>query len=240
MSRTGVKVLWPAGAHCLFTKWSSTHSLLIQGGHAGFSLHVLLLAQRNQGWEESSVPYFNDPSGKSCTALLRTSCWLKLGHMSIASCKERLEESRFYFILKTACGLCWWFSGKEFACQCRRHGLDPRSEKIPRVAGPGSYNYWAHMSQLLKHACPGAMLHKRGHRHERPVHCSWRAAPAHTTREKPTQPRRSSAANKQLKLQCPASHWKIKGRLWVFSLEENWKTDTESQLESLLHILRLK
>ena len=28
-------------------------------------------------------------------------------------------------------GLHWWCSGKESACQCRRHGFDPWSEKIP-------------------------------------------------------------------------------------------------------------
>ena len=27
-------------------------------------------------------------------------------------------------------GLPWWLNGKEYACQCRRHGLDPWSGKI--------------------------------------------------------------------------------------------------------------
>ena len=30
-----------------------------------------------------------------------------------------------------SCGLPWWLSGKESACQCRRHGFDPSVEKIP-------------------------------------------------------------------------------------------------------------
>ena len=30
-------------------------------------------------------------------------------------------------------GLSWWFSGKESACQCRRHGFDPWSGNIPRA-----------------------------------------------------------------------------------------------------------
>ena len=29
----------------------------------------------------------------------------------------------------------WWFSGKESACQCRRHGFSPWSGRIPRAAG---------------------------------------------------------------------------------------------------------
>ena len=28
----------------------------------------------------------------------------------------------------------WWLSGKESACQCRRHGLDPQSRKTPHAA----------------------------------------------------------------------------------------------------------
>ena len=30
-------------------------------------------------------------------------------------------------------GLPWWLSGKESACQCRRHGFDPWSGKIPQA-----------------------------------------------------------------------------------------------------------
>ena len=25
----------------------------------------------------------------------------------------------------------WWLKGKESACQCRRHGLNPQSRKVP-------------------------------------------------------------------------------------------------------------
>ena len=28
-------------------------------------------------------------------------------------------------------GLLWWLSGKESACQCRRHGFNPWIRKIP-------------------------------------------------------------------------------------------------------------
>ena len=33
----------------------------------------------------------------------------------------------------THLGLLWWSSGKEPACQCRRHGFNPWSGKIPRA-----------------------------------------------------------------------------------------------------------
>ena len=31
-------------------------------------------------------------------------------------------------------GLPWWFSGKESAYQCKRHGFYPWSRKIPQAA----------------------------------------------------------------------------------------------------------
>ena len=66
-------------------------------------------------------------------------------------------------------GFSWWLSGKESACQCQRHGLDPRFGKIPPTMEetkpmchnywacalePGSDVYWAHGPQLLKPTCP--------------------------------------------------------------------------------------
>ena len=36
---------------------------------------------------------------------------------------------------KTMAGLPWWLSGKESAYQCRRHGFNPWSGKIPHAAG---------------------------------------------------------------------------------------------------------
>ena len=55
-------------------------------------------------------------------------------------------------------GLLWWLSGKEPTCQCRRHGLNPWSEKIPYATEQLSLcttaiepvlSYWAHELQLL-------------------------------------------------------------------------------------------
>ena len=34
---------------------------------------------------------------------------------------------------KSMLGLPWWLSGKESACQCRGHGFDPWSRKIPHT-----------------------------------------------------------------------------------------------------------
>ena len=38
-------------------------------------------------------------------------------------------------IIERLLGLPWWLSGKEFACQCRRHGFNLWSGKIPHAEG---------------------------------------------------------------------------------------------------------
>ena len=72
-------------------------------------------------------------------------------------------------------GLPWWCSGWESACQCRRHGLEPWSGKIPHAAeqlGP-----WAHLELVLRN--------KRGRDSERPAHLDEEWPPLATTRESP-------------------------------------------------------
>ena len=41
------------------------------------------------------------------------------------------ESEIFHNLKKKIRGLPWWLSGKESACQCRRHGFNPWSWKIP-------------------------------------------------------------------------------------------------------------
>ena len=42
----------------------------------------------------------------------------------------------FFICLRLCWGLPWRLSGKELTCQCRRHGLDPWSGRIPYAAEP--------------------------------------------------------------------------------------------------------
>ena len=68
--------------------------------------------------------------------------------------------------MKEHWGLPWWLRGKEPACQCRRRGFNPWSERIPctlKQWSPctttiewGSCNRWTHVLQLQKPARPGA------------------------------------------------------------------------------------
>ena len=38
-------------------------------------------------------------------------------------------------------GLPWWLSGKEFTCQCRRHGFDPGLDRSPGEGNGNPFQY---------------------------------------------------------------------------------------------------
>ena len=72
-------------------------------------------------------------------------------------------------------GLPWWRSGWESACQCRGHGFEPWSGKIPHAAeqlGP-----WATITEPAR--LEPVLHNKRGHDSERPAHCDeeWPRSP---------------------------------------------------------------
>ena len=58
-------------------------------------------------------------------------------------------------------GLPWWLSGKESACQCRRHRCDPWSRRFHKPQSnqvcalePGSCSSWAHVPPNTKACAP--------------------------------------------------------------------------------------
>ena len=78
-------------------------------------------------------------------------------------------------------GLPWWRSGWESACQCRGHGLEPWSGKIPHAAeqlGP-----WATTTESAR--LEPVPHNKRGRDSERPAHCDEEWPPLAATRESP-------------------------------------------------------
>ena len=44
-----------------------------------------------------------------------------------------LGERKLVYSKIKKCGLPWWCSGSESACQCRGHGFEPWSGKIPHA-----------------------------------------------------------------------------------------------------------
>ena len=96
----------------------------------------------------------------------------------IISRQKQLEKP---FIKNCYGGLPWWRSGWESACQCRGHGFEPWSGKIPHAAeqlGPwATITEPAHLEPVLRN--------KRGRDNERPAHCDEERPPLAATRESP-------------------------------------------------------
>ena len=78
-------------------------------------------------------------------------------------------------------GLPWWCTGWESACQCRGHGFEPRSGKIPHAAeqlGPWDTTTEPARLELV-------LGNKRGRDSERPAHRDEEWPPLAATRESP-------------------------------------------------------
>ena len=78
-------------------------------------------------------------------------------------------------------GLPWWCSGWESACQCRGHGFEPWSGRIPHAAeqlGP-----WATITEPAR--LEPVLRNKRGRDSERPTHCDEEWPPLAATGESP-------------------------------------------------------
>ena len=96
-------------------------------------------------------------------------------------------------IIKTALlGLPWWHSGWESASQCRGHGFEPWSGKIPHAAeqlGP-----WATTTEPARLE---PVLHKkRGRDSERPAHRDEEWPPLAATRQNPRRETKTQHSHK--------------------------------------------
>ena len=78
-------------------------------------------------------------------------------------------------------GLPWWRSGWESACQCRGHGFEPWSGKIPHAAE--WLGLWTTIAEPV-HLEP-VLRNKRGRNSERPMHRDEEWPPLAPTRESP-------------------------------------------------------
>ena len=82
---------------------------------------------------------------------------------------------------KISVGLPWWRSGWESACQCRGHGFEPWSGKIPRAAG--QLGPWTTTTEPAR--LEPVLHNKRGHDGERPAHRDEEWPPLAATGESP-------------------------------------------------------
>ena len=92
-------------------------------------------------------------------------------------------------------GLPWWCSGWESACQCRGHGFEPRSGRIPHAAeqlGP-----WATTTEPAR--LEPVLRNKRGRDGERPAHRDEEWPPLAATRESPRTEMKTQRSQKKKK-----------------------------------------
>ena len=106
--------------------------------------------------------------------------WFKVGNY-ILCCSHKAPDGKIINFKDICSGLPWWCSGWESACQCRGHGFEPWSGRIPHTAeqlGP-----WATTTEPA-HLEP-VLCNKRGRGGERPVHRDEEWPPLAATRESP-------------------------------------------------------
>ena len=92
-----------------------------------------------------------------------------------------LYDTAAEIIKRIFTGLPWWRSGWESACQCRGHGFEPWSGKIPHAAeqlGP-----WATATEPAR--LEPVLRNRTGRDSERPAHCNEEWPPLAPTRESP-------------------------------------------------------
>ena len=103
----------------------------------------------------------------------------------LVNCKEPYKSIKM-------CGLPWWCSGWESACQCRGHGFEPWSGKIPHAAeqlGP-----WATIAEPER--LEPMLCNKRGRDSERPAHRNEERPPLAATRESPRTEKKTQHSHK--------------------------------------------
>ena len=105
------------------------------------------------------------------------------------------RHNAFAHLKDYSIGLPWWRSGWESACQCRGHGFEPWSGKIPYAAeqlGP-----WATITEPA-HLEP-VLCSKRGRDSEGPAHHDEEWPPLATTRESPHTETKTQHSHKKKK-----------------------------------------
>ena len=90
-------------------------------------------------------------------------------------------------------GFPWWRSGWESACQCRGHGFEPWSGKIPHATG--QLGPWATVTEPAR--LEPVLRNKRGRDSERPAHRDEEWPPLTAIRESPlTETKTQHSKNK--------------------------------------------
>ena len=110
--------------------------------------------------------------------------------------KENFLKQESLLELKRIIGLPWWRSGWESTCQCRGHGFEPWSGKIPHATeqlGP-----WATTTEPAR--LEPVLCNKRGRDSERPAHRDEEWPPLAATGESPCTETKTQHSQKKPKI----------------------------------------
>ena len=139
----------------LISRWDKWHSV-------PKSDPLKIITQGRGHWDQSSPPF-----------LLETVTHPAKSHQYLCNPYGTIKND--------GVGLPWWRSGWESACQCRGHGVEPWSGRIPRAVeqlGP-----WATIAEPAR--LEPVLRNKRGHDGERPAHRDEEWPPLAATGEGP-------------------------------------------------------
>ena len=135
--------------------------------------------------ESGDMGHFSSEVRQLWKALMKTFKYeinsLKSAFTTNATTSMDTQSTPSKWELIFAKGLPWWRSGWESACQCRGHGFELWSGKIPHAVeqlGP-----WATTTEPAR--LEPVLRNKRGHNSERPAHRDEEWPPLAATRESP-------------------------------------------------------
>ena len=117
--------------------------------------------------------------------LVSWDCWviseLIIDHTKVTVWISKVSQTLADIFYQDCFGLPWWCSDWESACQCRGHGFEPCSGKIPHAVE--QLSPWATTTEPARLE-PVPRI-KRGRDSERPAHRDEEWPPLATTRESP-------------------------------------------------------
>ena len=144
-------------------------------------------------------PRTEEPGGLQSMGLHDWACvhedgerWV--GSNKLGELKKKKKEKKGMSATAKALGFSWWLSGKESACQCRRHRFNPCSGKIPCASeqlspcttttklvpyslGVATIKPTYHSDWSLQ-ALEPVVDSEKSHCREQPTYCNWRVVSA--------------------------------------------------------------